>query len=163
MRIEVTMKLNSMHYLLGRFVIGVLLCVSITTTACTENQVKIVKQSMIRIARVTDTAISLVPDFQASGDLDESEAAQVMTGLNDLKSAVDEFNRRAASYSTFDATAKADLAKAFGDVTAALANLNEKGVLHVKNPKVKGRLQMGLAAANLAAQEVADALGEGAQ
>jgi hypothetical protein len=139
-------------------IIALLFCCSFALVACDESQVQKVKRASARIDRVVGSAIELLPAFQQEGLFDEGEQAKIAEGLNAVKVAIREFNVRAQSYKTFDATAKADLAKAFIDVTGALATLNEQGVLHIKNPKVKGRVQIALAATSLAAQEIADAL-----
>ncbi|HKQ06621.1 MAG TPA: hypothetical protein VJ464_15920 [Blastocatellia bacterium] len=137
-----------------------LLCAALVSSACDANQVQKVKNASARIERATGAVIQLLPAFRDEGLFDTGEEAKIAEGLNGVKLALSQFNQRAASYKTFDATAKVDLSKALADVTAALAVLNEQGVLHIKNPKVKGRVQMAFVAANLAAQEIADALNQ---
>lgn len=137
----------------------VILTVSVLAlSGCDENQLQKAKNSGQRIARVTNALIDLVPSFQQEGSITTEEADSITKGLTDFKAIVNQFNARVATYKTFDPAVKADLATAFADVTSALAALNNEGVLRIKNPTVKGRVQMSLTLANLAAQEVTAAL-----
>jgi hypothetical protein len=131
-------------------VVGFLLFCS----ACNPSEIKKAKAASQTIARLVDTAIELTPTLQEQGAITESDARAVNIALRDLKIAIDEFNRRAAGYTKFDLKAKADLARAFSDVTAALATLNAEGVLHIKDPTLRGRIQIGLTTVNLAAQQI---------
>ena len=131
---------------------------SFSLVACDVSQVQKVKTATATIERLVTSASALLPAFEDEGLFDAGEREKIQSALGDVTAALHEFNQRAASYKTFDVKAKADLARAFVDVTNALSKLNDQGVLHVKNPKVKARLQVALVAANLAAQEIAAAL-----
>lgn len=127
-------------------------------SSCSADQLKRAKIAGLAIERTADSVLLLIPTFQQSGDLSPEDAAIGVKLLTDFKTTVHQFNARAATYTTFDAHTKADLLKLFQDVTAGLAVLNEQGVLRIKNPKLKGRIQIYLAAAQIAAGTIADAL-----
>lgn len=134
------------------------LITALVTTACDPNQLKRAKAAGHTIERVTDAVTGLIPTFEQSGELSHEDAQVGLKLLADFKVSIHEFNQRADGYTTFDAKSKADLVKLFGDVSAGLAVLNEQGVTRIKNPKLKGRIQIFLTAAQLAASEISAAL-----
>jgi hypothetical protein len=138
--------------------IAPLLVLSLLTSGCDPNKLKQARIAGQTIERTTDAVVSLIPTFEQSGELSPEDAQAGLKLLTDFKSTIHQFNVRAASYTTFDAKSKADLLKLFQDVTAGLAVLNEQGVTRIKNPKLKGRIQISLAIAQVAAAAIAGVL-----
>lgn len=128
------------------------------SAACNADQLKKAKVAGLTIERTDDAVMALIPTFENSGEISHDDAAIAVRLLTDFKITIHQFNQTAATYTTFDEKARSDLLKLFQDVTAGLAVLNEQGVLRIKNPKLKGRVQVYLTAAQLAAGIIADAL-----
>ena len=138
--------------------IAPLLVFLLLTIGCDPNKLKQARIAGQTIEHTTDAVVSLIPTFEQSGELSPEDAQAGLKLLTDFKTTIHQFNVRAASYTTFDAKSKADLLKLFQDVTAGLAVLNEQGVTRIKNPKLKGRIQISLAIAQTAAAAIAGVL-----
>jgi hypothetical protein len=143
---------------LSGFLWTAVLILALIVTGCDPNKLKQAKTAGLAIERTADTVLLLIPTFQQGGEISPEDAAIGIKLVTDFKTTVHQFNARAATYTTFDEHARADLLKLFQDITAGLAVLNDQGVLRIKNPKLKGRVQIYLAAAQLSAGIIADAL-----
>ena len=135
-------------------IVPLILVLTSGQTACTQNQLELVKVAGRTIERLIDTGINLVPTFVANGDLDEADTKIVLEILGGLKNSTHEFNQQMAGFTSFNPKSKADLATAFRAVASGLAMLNSEGVTRIKNPTLRGRVQIGLTAINLAASEI---------
>jgi hypothetical protein len=71
--------------------------------------------------------------FAANGTIDPAIEPKIKQLLLDAKSAVDAFNAKAATWTSFDSTKKADIAKLIRDGLDFVEKINNDGVLKIKN------------------------------
>lgn len=85
------------------------------------------------LAIALDKGIALEVTLASNGTIDPAIEPKIRQGLAQAKIATVSFNSRIATYTTFDATSKADIAKFLDDAIAFIGELNTNGILHLKS------------------------------
>ena len=87
------------------------------------DQAKFVKQKVVDLSIYTDAGIDLTEGFIRDGILNAQQGKLALDLLRGIKSATVIFTEKAQSYTKFDATSKADLARLFVDVVSGVKRL----------------------------------------
>lgn len=133
------------------------------TTACDDKEMRRLAVTNDRLANSIAAATDVKRELRAINLIDADEARTYTVGLRDFNSAVSQFNVRVRRYEKFDASSKADLAVAFGDVTGAFRLFVDDGTARIKNPQARARITPILAAIESILQEVGRTLGTNIQ
>lgn len=116
-----------------RRVVAILLSLALLTaalgvTGCDGDAVRKTREAAERLVIYSDTGIKALDELKASGVANdfEGQRAAAVTTLTELRDATLVFVEKAKTFTKFDATSRADLAKLFEAVTDALQRLKEK-------------------------------------
>jgi|SRR6185503_4319434 len=114
---------------------------------------------IIRTVKIAGIAVEAAVDegvrFEAElgeGELDPVFRQKLHDMLDKAKVGIGAFNVRAQKYTTFDATAKGDVVKLAKDIVGFLEQVNEAGLLGIKNPAKQQQARRILAGAKLLAR-----------
>jgi hypothetical protein len=140
-----------------------LLAASSSFTACSDDDVRKVREAASRLVIYSDTGIKALQELRASVKLEGKfgeVAEQAETALIELRDATLLFVEKAKTFTKFDATSRADLARMFVAVTDAvqklkpkvlviatkvIEELNRRGFTNIQEPqKVVSRINMAL-------------------
>lgn len=116
-----------------------------------EQAIRTIKLSGIALEAAVDEGIAFEAGL-AEGELDPVFRQKLRDRLAKAKTGISKFNKRAEKYTTFDAAAKADVAKLARDIVSFLEEINEAGLLGIKNPEKQARARRILAGAKLLAR-----------
>lgn len=97
-----------------------------------------------------DKGIKLEATLAANGTIDKTVEPRIREGLLQAQTAVASFNERAATWTHFDASSRADIEKLLQDTLAFISDLNDNGILHIKNPNSQMTASMILLGASAA-------------
>lgn len=138
-----------------RIVIALIVClVCLPLLACSEAQIARAQ----KVGRVCATAHSeanrLIPQLIEQGNLSIEEGERLQQGLDDLGKVVAEYNTFVTTLTPKDKTALVRVATLAGQLADSLERLHKEGVLKIKNPRTRARIDKIL----LAAQTITGAL-----
>lgn len=86
------------------------------------------------LTKSLDEGIRYEAALAQDGVIDPDKEPQIRQWLQDGKTATDDFNARIAKYEHFDAASRADVAKFLDDAIGFIDNLEQNGILRIKNP-----------------------------
>lgn len=116
-----------------------------------EHTIRYIKLGGIALEATVDEAI-LFEQGMAENEVDPKFKKDLHDLLANAKTGLSGFNKRAEGYTKFDATAKKDVAKLANDVVGFLGQLNDAGLLKIKNPEKQKRAREILTGARLVAR-----------
>lgn len=131
------------------FIIPALL---VCLVACDANRLRQCANTSDRMAVSISSAIDIKRELKKAALIDDGEDMAITSCLLKLNLAVKEFNTRAKTYDADTPVNRAELSKLFADVTGGLRELEEKGVVPVKNPDARQKMSAVLKTLEASAQ-----------
>lgn len=104
-------------------------------TAKGDEALKNIKLGGTILAKALDRAIPLEKTLADAGEIDASFEPDLRKGLIEAKADVDTFNTHAAGWTHLDASNKAEISDFAKKAVNFIDDLNNQGLLHIKNPK----------------------------
>lgn len=87
------------------------------------------------LAIALDKGIKLEATLATNGTIDKAVEPKIRERLLQAQDAVLAFNFKAASWQHFDASSRADIERLLQDTIAYISDLNDNGVLRIRNPQ----------------------------
>jgi hypothetical protein len=113
--------------------------------ACKDEAVRKAARASDDMAVTVGLAIDTKRSLAASGLLKPEEEIPLTLGLQKVNASIKAFHAQVKRTSVLDQTSKPQLALLFSNITSAVAELNEKGVLGIKDPEAKAKVTAVLA------------------
>jgi len=144
---------------LKRSLIITLAILTITSAACTDNQIKTIATNVDRAGLLVMDAFQLKEELENQSVIDGAQSKRISQGLLKVNTALKVFNAKAKSYADAGAltpAGKADLKKLSTDIADAISELVSNGTFGVKNPDQQSRINSVISALKQAALTIVD-------
>ena len=138
---------------------AVLLLLIIGLVACKDESIRKAARASDDMAVTVGLAIDAKRELAASGLLKPEEEIPLTLGLQKVNTAVKAFHLQVKNTSQLDPTSKNQLLLLLSGVTTSVAELNQQGVLGIKNEQAKTKISTILAGFNAAFAAIQAALG----
>ena len=145
----------------NRFRFAMIYLVIATSIACKDDQIRKAARASDDMAVTIGLAIDAKRALATSTPplITHGEEIQLTLGLQKVNAAVRAFHNEVARLSKVDPASKGQLVALFADITKSISDLNNQGVLGIKNPDSKLKLQTILATLNTAIATINAILG----
>lgn len=134
---------------------------SIGLVACEDGQFKKAARISSAVSQSIGTMQSINAEFYDAGMLTKQETISFAVALNQANTAVESFNEKARTLKALDPKNKTMLVGWLDELVLEMEELNQKGILHIKNEKMKARLSIVFSSIQAALAIGADILAEG--
>lgn len=139
----------------------VVLLLALAGAGCDDSQFRKAARASDGIASGVAAMTDVGKNLHGAGLLTSEEALGVARLLQEANLANEQFQAKARTLEQVDPKNKKMLTLWFGEVSAALAKLNQEGVLHVKNEDARARLAVAFASIQASAEILAAVFEEG--
>jgi len=116
------------------------------TAACDQNKLKEAAKAADRIEIVSTSAIDTIIAFQAQNVITRDQEKAIASILLDVNTADAELIRSVRAATTWDEPTRQAVVRILGDITAAVARLNDAGLLHIHNADAQAKFTAIVAA-----------------
>ena len=134
---------------------------SIGLVACEDGQFKKAARISSSVSQSIGMMQSINAEFYDAGMLTKQETLSFARALDQANTAVESFNEKASTLKALNPKNKAMLVVWLEELVLEMEELNQKGILHIKNEKLKARLTIVFSSIQAALAIGADILAEG--
>ena len=144
-----------------RLIIPPLIVVLVLLSACKEENIRKAARASDDMATIVSLAIDVKRGLGQTGTklISDDEELVLTLGLQKINTAVKAFHAQVKKTSTLDPAAKGQLLILFKQITEAVTDLNNVGVLGIKNPEAKEKIAAVLAGFQVAFTTIQAVLG----
>jgi hypothetical protein len=146
----------------NRLKIALIYLVIAASIACKDDSIRKAARASDDMASTISLAIDVKRQLAMSTPplIDHDEEVRLTLGLQKVNAAVKAFNTEVKRLSKLDPASKGNLVALFASVTQSINELNGQGVLGIKNPDAKAKVQAVLAAFSTSIAVIQAVLGQ---